>query len=112
IRVAIGGSLAVPFARLADWREGLRSLRDAGYSVIALTPGTAAIDIAEFGTIRSVPERLALLFGAEGTGLSAASRGAADCEVRIAMTPGADSLNVATASGIALHRLTGWSPAW
>ena len=53
-----------------------------------------------------------LLFGAEGTGLSAASRAAADCEVRVAMTPGADSLNVATASGIALHRLTGWSPAW
>jgi len=112
IRVSIGGSLSVPFARLADWPGGLRDLRDAGYRVIALTPGTAAIDIAEFGAIRSVPERLALLFGAEGTGLSAASRAAADCEVRIAMTPGADSLNVATASGIALHRLAGWSPAW
>lgn len=110
IRVSIGGSLSVPFGRVDDWPGGLRDLRATGYTVIALTPRTAAaIDIAAFGTMRSVPERLALLFGAEGAGLSAAARSAADCEVRIAMTPGADSLNIATASGIALHRLAAFA---
>lgn len=105
IRVSIGGSLSVPFARLGDWPRGLGALRDSAYTMIALTPGRAAIDIAEFGTVRPVPDRVALLLGAEGNGLSAAARSAADCDVRIAMTLAADSLNVATACGIALHRL-------
>jgi len=105
IRVSMGASLCIPFARLGDWPGGLRRPRETGYTVIALTPRAAGVDIAEFGTTRSVPERLALLLGAEGGGLSAAARSAADCEVRIAMTAGADSVNVATACGIALHRL-------
>ncbi len=107
IRVSIGGALSVPFARLGDWPGGLSELRDSAYTVIALTPSRVAIDIAEFGTVRAVPDRLALLLGAEGSGLSAPARSAADCEVRIAMAPAADSLNVATACGIALHRLRG-----
>ena len=104
IRVSIGASLSIPFTRLHDWPEDLTGLRAAGYTILALTP-SGAVDIVEFGTSQPVPERLALLFGAEGNGLSAAARAAADCEVRIAMGAGADSLNIATACGIALHRL-------
>ena len=107
IRVSIGGSLSVPFARLGDWHGDLRRLREAGYAVIALTPRGAVVDIAELGTTRPVPERVALLLGAEGAGLTASARGAADLEARIPMAPGVDSLNVATACGIALHRLRG-----
>jgi tRNA G18 (ribose-2'-O)-methylase SpoU len=105
IRVSIGASLSVPFARLGDWPGNLKALRATGYTIMALTPRTGAIDIAEFGTTQPAPERLALLLGAEGSGLSVAARAAADYEVRIAMSPGADSLNIATACGIALHRL-------
>jgi tRNA G18 (ribose-2'-O)-methylase SpoU len=105
IRVSIGASLTVPFARLRDWPGELRELRDRGYTLMALTPRAGAIDIVEFGTTQPVPDRLAVLLGAEGTGLSSGARAAADCEVRIRMGPGADSLNVATACGIALHRL-------
>jgi tRNA G18 (ribose-2'-O)-methylase SpoU len=105
IRVSIGASLSVPFARLSDWPRDLQALGASGYTIIALTPHGEAIDIAEFGATRAVPERLALLLGAEGTGLTAAARAAAHAEVRIAMHPGADSLNIATACGIALHRL-------
>ena len=105
IRVSIGSSLCLPFARLANWPDDLRLLRKSGHAILALTPRAHAIDITEFGTKRPVPERLALLVGAEGTGLSAAALDAANYEVRIAMAPGADSLNVATACGIALHRL-------
>ena len=110
IRVSIGASLSIPFARLAGWPGELTALRDAGYTIMALTPRAEATDIVEFGTTRTVPERLALLFGAEGVGLSAAARAAADHEVRIAMVPGADSLNVATACGITLHRLARGTP--
>src|SRR5206468_967034 len=46
-----------------------------------------------------------VLLGAEGQGLSAAARAAADVHLRIPIVPGVDSLNVATAAGIALHRL-------
>jgi len=107
IRVAIGASLSIPFARVGDWLHALQTLRETGYCVIALTPDAAAIDVAEFGTHRPVPERAALLLGAEGVGLSAATRRAAHLEVRIRMRPRVDSLNVATAAGIALHRLYG-----
>jgi tRNA G18 (ribose-2'-O)-methylase SpoU len=109
IRVSIGSSLCLPFARLTGWPEDLRALRESGHAIIALTPRAGAIDITSFGTTRPVPERLALLIGAEGRGLSAAALDAADYEVRIAMMPGADSLNVATACGIALHRLAAQS---
>jgi tRNA G18 (ribose-2'-O)-methylase SpoU len=105
IRVSVGGSLAVPFCRLEAWREGLGRLRESGYTIVALTPHASAADIAEFGVVRSVPARLVLALGAEDHGLRAETRSRAHVEVRIAMAPGADSLNVATASGIALHRL-------
>jgi tRNA G18 (ribose-2'-O)-methylase SpoU len=107
IRVAIGASLSIPFARRRDWPHALARLRESGYAVIALTPDEAATDIAELGMARRVPERAALLLGAEGVGLTAATRRTADLEVRIRMAPGVDSLNVATACGIALHRLYG-----
>ena len=49
------------------------------------------------------PERVALLLGAEGPGLSAEWLAAADARVRIPMRPVADSLNVATAAAIAFY---------
>ena len=104
IRVSMGGSLTTPFTRVAEWPRGLERVRGAGFTLVALTP-SAAVDIAELGRTRPVPERVALLIGAEGEGLSRAARAAADVEVAIRMVPGVDSLNVATASGIALHRL-------
>jgi len=105
IRVSIGGSLAVPFARLDDWPAGLERMRACGYIVIALTPHRAAMDIAHLDIDARRLARVALLVGAEDHGLSAESRASADFQVRIAMAPGVDSLNVATATGIALHRL-------
>jgi tRNA G18 (ribose-2'-O)-methylase SpoU len=102
IRVSMGGALQVPFATSSDWPGDLGRLRDAGFALIALTPHGAAEDIAR---VRSFPERVALLLGAEGEGLTPAAREHADREMRIAMAPGVDSLNVATAAAIALHRL-------
>ena len=105
IRVSMGGTLVVPFAAAASWPEALVRLRERGFTIVALTPDGGA-DIAEFGTSRPVPERVALLLGAEAEGVSAAARAAADVLVAIRMAGGGHSLNVATASGIALHRFT------
>ena len=83
IRVSSGATVAMPFARLGDWPRDLERLRAAGYTVLALTPREDAVDIAELGAGRPLPERLALLLGTEGRGLSADALAAADLQVRI-----------------------------
>ena len=112
IRVSSGATVAMPFARFADWPRGLERLRDAGYTVLALTPRAEAVDIGELGNGgelgdgRPLPARLALLLGTEGRGLSAEALAAADLQVRIPMAPEMDSLNVAAAGAVALHWLS------
>ena len=103
IRVSIGATLRLPFAYVDDWPEGLARLRAAGLTLVALTPDATATDIAELASRQ--PGRVALLLGTEGPGLSAAAEAAADARVRIPLAQGIDSLNVATAAAIALHRL-------
>jgi tRNA G18 (ribose-2'-O)-methylase SpoU len=104
VRVSMGATLALPFATI-DWRDGLRALRAAGYTLMALTPHGGAQSLDAVVADGPAPRRLAVLLGAEGAGLSEATHRAADLRVRIAMAPGVDSLNVATACAIALHRL-------
>ena len=112
IRVSSGATVAMPFARFADWPRGLERLRDAGYTVLALTPRAEAVDIdelgngGELGDGRPLPARLALLLGTEGRGLSDEALAAADLHVRIPMAPEMDSLNVAAAGAVALHWLS------
>jgi tRNA G18 (ribose-2'-O)-methylase SpoU len=106
IRVSSGATVALPFARLADWPRDLEQLRAAGYTVLALTPRAEAVDIGELGDRRPLPARLALLLGTEGRGLSPEALAAADLQVRIPMAPEMDSLNVAAAGAVALHWLS------
>jgi tRNA G18 (ribose-2'-O)-methylase SpoU len=105
IRVSIGGTLRMTFAVFSSWPESLQEVRKAGFTLVALTPSQDAEDIARFSQRAERRRRLALLLGAEGGGLSPEAMAAADLRIRIPMAPGIDSVNVATASGIALHRL-------
>jgi tRNA G18 (ribose-2'-O)-methylase SpoU len=107
VRVSMGTVLAVPYARMDDWREGLGGLRAAGFRLLALTPADGAIPIGEVLAGGGVPPgaRLALLLGAEGDGLSARWRDQADVSVRIPMSREVDSLNVASAAAIACYLL-------
>lgn len=105
LRVSMGATLSLPFARVPDWPAALADLRRAGYHLLALCPGSEAEDIAAVAEQTSRWPRRALLLGAEARGLAAGTRAAADVLVRIPMAPGTDSLNVAAACGIALHRL-------
>ncbi len=109
IRASSGGTLHLPFALVDPWPAGLTPLSTASYEIIALAPDGSE-DLHAIGRSRTVTPRLALLLGNEGHGLSVAARGLASVTVRIAMAPGVDSLNVATASGIALYDLqrVGW----
>lgn len=101
IRVSMGTALRVPFCHAEDWPADLARLRSAGFTVVALTTAPGAVTIADWAPTR--PERLALLAGSEGAGLSPGSLARTDVCLRIPMAPGTDSLNVATATGIALH---------
>jgi len=102
IRVALGAVFHLPVIRLERWPEALKELRARGLSLVAAVVDPSAIPLHRFVP----PERFALLLGAEGPGLSRAARQACDAEVTIPMSPGADSLNVATAGAIFLHALT------
>ena len=109
-RTSMGATLAVPFATTGadhhEWHSALYTLRRAGYLLVALTPAADAIDIADAANAPALAgRRIALLVGSEGAGLDDQTLARADFRVAITMAPGVDSLNVATATGIALHRL-------
>ncbi|WP_024800694.1 RNA methyltransferase [Nocardia sp. BMG51109] len=99
VRVSMGHVLRVPFAHLPSWPDGLHGLRAKGFRIIALTPDGAAANLAAAMT----EDRVALLLGAEGPGLTADALRAADLRARIPMAPGTDSLNVATAAAMAFY---------
>jgi tRNA G18 (ribose-2'-O)-methylase SpoU len=108
IRVSAGGALRLGFAEMAAWPADLARLRAAGYELLALTPD-GAVDLLDLGRSHRIGDRVAILLGNEGSGLSYGARREAALTVRIAMAETVDSLNVATACGIALHQLMGSS---
>lgn len=101
VRVSMGTVFQVPWTRLTPWPQGLDLLRDAGFVVAALALRPDAVDLAELEG-GSAPERLALVLGTEGDGLSPAALEQADLCVQIPMAGGVDSLNVAAAAAVAL----------
>ncbi len=105
IRVSMGAALRVPFCHADDWAAGLLAIRAAGFTIAALVTDEGADDIACCGATLSADARLALMAGSEGDGLTPEALAHADVRLRIPMAPGVDSLNVATATGIALHRI-------
>jgi tRNA G18 (ribose-2'-O)-methylase SpoU len=104
IRTSMGTTLDVPFASGRLTSSIVEGLRAAGYWLIALTTGASARridDVAPLAGERAV----ALIVGSEGLGIPADIERLADERVTIPMSPAVESLNLATATGIALHRL-------
>jgi tRNA G18 (ribose-2'-O)-methylase SpoU len=99
----MGTVFQVGWARLEPWPGGLDLLRENGFTVagLALTPDAVALD--EFAA--RAPQRLALVLGTEGDGLTARALRHVDRAVRIPMAGGVDSLNVAAAAAVALWAL-------
>lgn len=105
IRTSMGATMRVPFARLTDWPTGLADVRATGFTLVALSPRRSSMTLDEFAESER-PERIALLLGTEGDGLSDAALSAADVSIRIPMSGLVDSLNLAVACGVALSRLS------
>ena len=105
VRVSMGEVLSLPFTRLEPWPDALAKVSAAGFRLLALTPRSGATPITDVNV--SAGERVALLFGAEGPGLSDDAIRAADELVGIPLRPGIDSLNVGHAAAIAFHRFGG-----
>jgi tRNA G18 (ribose-2'-O)-methylase SpoU len=98
IRVSMGTVLQVPWTRVGDWTSTRALLAASGFQVAALALTPEAISLRDFVP----PERLALVLGAEGEGLTDEALAAADTVLRIPMMHGIDSLNVAAASAVAM----------
>ena len=105
VRTSMGATLRVPFVEVEEWPAALTRLRAAGFRLVALTPREPSEALEAFAS-RARGPKLALLVGSEGPGLTVAVESAADDRVRIPITRGIDSLNLAVATGIALERLT------
>lgn len=106
VKVSMGAVLSLPWARLHDWAGAIGSLRAAGFTVAALTLRDDSVALADFAAdLRREPRRVAILLGTEGHGLSPAWTAQADLAVRIPMSAGIDSLNVAAAAAIACYAL-------
>ncbi|WP_144877600.1 RNA methyltransferase [Microbacterium sp. 1.5R] len=105
VRVSMGTVFQVPWTRMKDWESAVEVLHDAKIATAALALDDRAVSLGDFA--RSRPERVALMLGSEGEGLSPAAMALADHIVTIPMSGGVDSLNVASAAAVALWALGG-----
>ena len=101
IKVAMGAVFTMPWTRLASWETALPSTcRRAGFTTVALTLAADAVEIED--AVRGL-DKVALVLGGEGHGLSPRWESAADRRATIPMTAGIDSLNVAAATAVACY---------
>ena len=103
VRVSMGTVFQVPWARLESWPGDLERLKDQGFMVAAMELTPDAVDLDELAA--RGPEKLALVLGTEGAGMSPETLAAVDLAVKIPMRAGVDSLNVAAASAVAFWEL-------
>lgn len=108
IRVSLGASLLLPFALAAEpeWPDQTcRVLKRACFNIVALTPHPPSLPLSCLPP-EATRRRLALLVGAEGEGLSSGALDRADYCASIPMSNDVDSINVASATAVALYTLT------
>jgi tRNA G18 (ribose-2'-O)-methylase SpoU len=103
VRVSMGAVFTLPYARARSWPAGLAELRADGFTVVALTPAADAVPLDRLEVPAS--QRVAVVLGTEGPGLSRAATALADVRAGIPMRPGVDSLNLAAAAAVAFWAL-------
>jgi tRNA G18 (ribose-2'-O)-methylase SpoU len=102
VKVAMGAVFALPWTRIEDWYDALPRLRDAGFTTLALTPDEDALDIAYLPRTAEL-DKLCIILGSEGPGISPRWLSSADRRIRIGMARDVDSLNVAAAAAVAFY---------
>jgi tRNA G18 (ribose-2'-O)-methylase SpoU len=108
IKVAMGAVFSLPWTRVGDWADALPDLSRRGFTTVALTLAPDAIPLE---TAVQGLDRVALVLGTEGHGLSRRWQESADRRATIPMSPGIDSLNVAAASAVACYVVARRAPA-
>lgn len=101
VRVSMGTVFQVPWTRIPAWPAGMHELRSAGYTVAGTTLGERAITLDDL--VAEGHEKLALVFGAEGDGITPTTDRLLDRRVTIPMAGGVDSLNVAAATAVTFY---------
>jgi tRNA G18 (ribose-2'-O)-methylase SpoU len=102
VRVSMGHVLLVPYAWTVSWPNDLQILRDNEFRLLAMTPDPEARTLAD-AMGQSAEQKVAIIVGAEGPGLTEHVMRASDMRVRVPMSRGTDSLNVATAAALAFY---------
>lgn len=101
VKVSMGSVFSVPWTRADPWPSTLEHLRSRGFRTLAMSPdpsGRSLVDVRGH-------ERVAVVLGTEGAGLTEAALELCDERVRIPMHAGVDSLNVAAASAVVCYAL-------
>jgi tRNA G18 (ribose-2'-O)-methylase SpoU len=106
IKVSMGAVFSLPWARLDAWFRAPEQLAEAGFTTVALTLAPDAYDLDDVAASLSPDQRVAIMLGTEGAGLSPRWADGATVRARIPMAAGIDSLNVAAASAIACYVLS------
>ncbi|MEC9058576.1 MAG: RNA methyltransferase, partial [Actinomycetota bacterium] len=102
-RVSMGEGFSLPYARLNDIEGGLAAVKSSGIELLAMTPNYDATDIA---TLKySDTDRVAVLLGGEGSGLTDKALASTTRWVRIPMSGNSDSLNVGSAAAVTFYAL-------
>lgn len=109
VRVSMGEILHLRVARATpkEWPSALETLHAAGFQSWAMTPAADALDL---WTVE-IPERLAVVLGAEGPGLTGAAMSAATHRVQIPISADVDSLNVGHAAAVTFAAIRRPAPA-
>lgn len=102
IKVSMGSVFWLPYARIEDWYGAPDLLRDAGFTMLAMTLSADSIDIDKVPVDLG---KIALIVGSEGHGLSERWTAGADHRVKIPMAPEIDSLNAAASVAVACWQL-------
>ncbi len=109
IRVSMGTVFQIPWAYLSRWgQEGVRCLNRLGFQTAAMALREDAVSIRDPRLMAA--EKLAIVLGTEGDGLAPETIAGCDYTVRIPMSHGVDSLNVAAASAVAFWQLAAQEP--
>lgn len=105
IRVSMGTVFGMPWTYIeGSSPEYVEKLRKMGFMTAAMALHSNTVDI-DSEALKST-EKLAIILGTEGEGLKESTIGACDYTVKIPMTEGVDSLNVAAASAVAFWEIT------
>lgn len=100
VKVAMGAVFSLPWTRLPDWYDALPDLSARGFTTVALTLADDAVPLEQ---AVAGEEKVALVLGSEGHGLSERWETTADHRAVIPMRAGIDSLNVAAAAAVACY---------